>query len=885
MTARKSKKPENLHAEEKIDQKKPASSLDERIAGLENSLDSLTQLLGDLSSQINQLNAHFEQDLAAERRIEEAKTLRRAEMRDRGLRFVALLYLAAMLFSLLMIVKPGAKLFYFKSAIESEKIELSDDAVYRYPLDSGGMFWPLDKVMIFENSQPLERVGKVNNVKAGQGRFTLSDPDQGTYYVHFSSTDETDPRQNGYEYQVYYPLAFVSRSMGIFYLSVFSLGIVWLLFRQRKKVGWRQNLMQTLRNIYADVSINVGYWQKLFLFVVACAYLYAFMEWLFLVTMPSFMDIMSLPQKLAILVLAGLVIAAIGLLALLIAFVVDMVLLFFKITRRFVFAGVLVPAGILAGLSLLLFDNFTYTLFKFGVVSSAGPWRGAYALAVILLMVYFVYKLSPFAGLAGKTTNRWITMPRLFYLVGGLLLVSVVIALATYQKPVSSSSAYEEKTGKSSRRPNILLLGADGLNATSMSLYGNERDTTPRLLEFSQLSLVAENAFPNGAQSTGSIVSLFTSKLPIETRVIYAPDILTGVDAYQHLPGILRTEGYHTVQLAVTHYIDANDVNLQNGFDNINGQAVTYSVFSLFLRDHGFGDEAYFLEQVSKRIGDRLRHIFYIEEMENPFSAVTASGAKVSYMKDQAKVNQVIDLLTNAPQPVFMHVHMMGTHGPLFNFRRPVFSDGEKQTEYWMTDFYHDAILDFDRYVGEILDALKEAGELDNTIIIIYSDHAQKYTINRTPLLFHFPKDEYAGRIQANAQNLDIAPTILDYLGLEIPQWMDGQSLLHGNLDPHRLIFSIGDRDDISLVVGFNFAIIDPSRIEPPFYQFGKVFVTECQRWYELDLVKLTWSSGDRSLHTSHCSADSLYSFKQIQQAVAELLSSNGFDISTLPED
>ena len=93
-----------------------------------------------MSSQISQINSQLELDLAAEKREEEIIKLRRAEIRQKSLRFVAFLYLAAILFSVLMIAKPGASIFYYKETIEREKIELPESGIYRYPLETNGLF-------------------------------------------------------------------------------------------------------------------------------------------------------------------------------------------------------------------------------------------------------------------------------------------------------------------------------------------------------------------------------------------------------------------------------------------------------------------------------------------------------------------------------------------------------------------------------------------------------------------------------------------------------------------------------------------------------------------------------------------------------------------------
>ncbi|MEA3479139.1 MAG: hypothetical protein U9R60_13215, partial [Bacteroidota bacterium] len=176
------------------------------------------------------------------------------------------------------------------------------------------------------------------------------------------------------------------------------------------------------------------------------------------------------------------------------------------------------------------------------------------------------------------------------------------------------------------------------------------------------------------------------------------------------------------------------------------------------------------------------------------------------------------------------------------------------------------------------------SGLLDATILILYTDHGQKYAINeRVPLIFHFSMGEHQGRIKTNAQNLDISPTILDYLDLPQPEWMSGESLLKGNPDANRLIFSTGTRQAVTELEGGIF-ILDESRLKPPFYQFSFLNVIDCQKWYQLNLGdNYGFSWGDVEGHTSPCSEDSLLNPDQIKDAMIEHLSSAGFDVSSIP--
>jgi N-sulfoglucosamine sulfohydrolase len=88
---------------------------------------------------------------------------------------------------------------------------------------------------------------------------------------------------------------------------------------------------------------------------------------------------------------------------------------------------------------------------------------------------------------------------------------------------------------------------------------------------------------------------------------------------------------------------------------------------------------------------------------------------------------------------------------------------------------YLAAIEEADALIGEALAALKESGELDNTIVIFLGDHGPtfqhgKMTLYdlglRTPLVIRVPGYQAGVRTAALASELDLTPTLLDLLGL-----------------------------------------------------------------------------------------------------------------------
>ncbi|MDD3076728.1 MAG: sulfatase, partial [Proteiniphilum sp.] len=116
---------------------------------------------------------------------------------------------------------------------------------------------------------------------------------------------------------------------------------------------------------------------------------------------------------------------------------------------------------------------------------------------------------------------------------------------------------------------------------------------------------------------------------------------------------------------------------------------------------------------------------------------------------------------------------------------------------------YLRTIKSVDDGVGELLDYLEESGLAENTIVIYTSDQGfylgehgwfdKRFMYEesfRTPLLIRYPKEIKGGTvIDKLVQNLDFAPTLLDYAGIETPKEMQGESfrkLVAGKTDKWR---------------------------------------------------------------------------------------------------
>jgi|LSQX01.2.fsa_nt_gb hypothetical protein len=598
-------------------------------------------------------------------------------------------------------------------------------------------------------------------------------------------------------------------------------------------------------------------------------------EWLFMISKPSSMSATSNFEKVVI------PIFSIALLTFLGCFIVTLIYLPFHRSTNQQSWGLrllmLVPALILSVTVLLLIDNLTYTTMAIGVITSRGSYRIIYAIGFIALVAYFVYDLNNLSRIFHKSciiNNYKGRNPILLVFTGTLSLITIaVFIVGALQKSPSRLGVIEL-----SNRKNVILITADGLNAEQMSIYGYEKDTTPYLKSNLSEALIAQNNFSNSGATAGSLTSVLTGKHPTSTRVLYRPDILRGDDSYQSLPAILKSAGYYTAQYSFGFYADAYQLNFKNAFDYVNGRSArANNVFGIANLPLPTNYE-YFLYELQNRLLPRLRHIFLNELMENEFQQVTDPTKFSGAFNDREKFEDAISLLSETSQPVFLHIHWMKSHGPLFNPRNRVFSAALDDSNENRSDtlYYEDVILDFDEDLRLFSEKLEESGKLEDTLIIIGSDHAKGFvTTRRIPLIYFFPNSEYSGKIVVDTQNLDIAPTVLDYLGLEIPNWMVGQSLLKP-LEVYRPIYGVQLQHRAKNEIGGT--VLDEQFNNPPFFQFDIIGIENCGNWTQLDLEDFTWSSLPIAAYKSTCSPDDILDSNEIYNSIVQRLKQDGFE-------
>ncbi|MBY6089591.1 sulfatase-like hydrolase/transferase [Maritimibacter alkaliphilus] len=135
-------------------------------------------------------------------------------------------------------------------------------------------------------------------------------------------------------------------------------------------------------------------------------------------------------------------------------------------------------------------------------------------------------------------------------------------------------------------------------------------------------------------------------------------------------------------------------------------------------------------------------------------------------------------------------------------FSQPVFGglyhgfDGDcaGMTEARMAELravYLGLVAEVDHHLGRVLDWLDATGQADNTLVVVTADHGEMLGAKRmwgkesvfdpafhVPLILRVPGQAGGTRVEAITESVDLAPTVLDWIGRDAPPAMDGRSLL-----------------------------------------------------------------------------------------------------------
>ncbi|HEY3571400.1 MAG TPA: sulfatase [Thermoanaerobaculia bacterium] len=314
-------------------------------------------------------------------------------------------------------------------------------------------------------------------------------------------------------------------------------------------------------------------------------------------------------------------------------------------------------------------------------------------------------------------------------------------------------------------RMNVLLLVVDTLRADHLSLYGYPRPTSPYLRTLARESVVFTQARSPAGCTFPSANSLLTSREP--SVFLLQPGGTMAIPAtVRSLPEILRGHGYSTAAVSASPIARATPsyINAVGGF----GRGF-----------QTFDEEC--LDRHARCLNDKAAGL--LQTLPQPWLLY------LHYMEPHAPYRPPPDFprrFTQDPgHPRPLGIHPWAWRGENWPVLQRIY-DGKTELDFtprdlaYLRDLYDEEIAYFDAQLAELVGRLRERGLLDHTLIVLAADHGEAQhehggyghcrslaweTVLRTPLLMRIPGAAPGVRREL-VDNLDVVPTVLDYLGI-----------------------------------------------------------------------------------------------------------------------
>jgi len=400
-----------------------------------------------------------------------------------------------------------------------------------------------------------------------------------------------------------------------------------------------------------------------------------------------------------------------------------------------------------------------------------------------------------------------------------VLAVALNIATALVANRAGLTESRTIATDIGNARPNVILITLDALTAEDMSLYGYRLPTTPRIAAFANECYVFKNNYANSTFTTPGIVSILTAKTPSSSKIYGYYQFLSGNQRTENIAHQLKGLGYSTAALFANsaghpdHNGTFRDFDYAPAIDHLHNRTPEAYCNTLMLSLERVGFHPYIW------FGERLLPIaLRLDAAINVFRPDTVPPRDAIFKRPASVTLQLArDYLRTAKGPTFLWVHLLAPHAPYLptpDFRYKFLPDrildtASSQRPYENLFYgpalqplidqlrlrYDEHLASVDNELGKFLDDLVTNGYAKNSLIIITSDHGEEFVkgyhehggtgckhlyqpLIHIPLLVHLPGQLDARVISVNTEQIDIAPTILAYLGHATPRWMDGESLL-----------------------------------------------------------------------------------------------------------
>jgi arylsulfatase A-like enzyme len=423
-------------------------------------------------------------------------------------------------------------------------------------------------------------------------------------------------------------------------------------------------------------------------------------------------------------------------------------------------------------------STFSFLLLMAVVLASPWilPWTVALPAAVVALIVGRLSdRYHGFTALTGRSTP---------WLVAALVVANVVVAASR------ALAARGDAAVPAPAAPNVMLVVLDTVRASSMSLYGSTRPTTPALDALRRRGVLFAHAWAPAPWTLPTHASMFTGLDPSEHGADWTVPLS---DRHPVLAEQFRARGYATGGFAANTIYCDYEHGLTRGFQHYVDYAPTVgeTLYSSAL-----------LRAASN--SSVLRNWFGFREL---LGRQTAADVNARFLQWQRRI---------AGRPFFAFINYFDAHAPVlppppydtmfaargrpylntlryWNHQAGFLDQSELTVEDEQRELaaYEGAIAYIDHQLGRLIDELERAGLLRNTVLIVTADHGDMFgehgvhshgnslyrQVLEVPLLIVAPERAPAGMVVTTPVTLvDIAATALGLAGIDAAA-MPGSSL------------------------------------------------------------------------------------------------------------
>ncbi|MFT4710656.1 MAG: arylsulfatase A-like enzyme [Planctomycetota bacterium] len=356
-------------------------------------------------------------------------------------------------------------------------------------------------------------------------------------------------------------------------------------------------------------------------------------------------------------------------------------------------------------------------------------------------------------------------------------------------------------------RPNLLFISIDTLRADALrkTVGPEQTPVTPFLDEFAEQCITFGQAWSHSPKTSPSHMTMFTGLPPRVHGVgnqqtsgnrILGPNTRT-------LAETLQRAGYRTGAVTSGGNV-AGKLGFERGFEIYNQQPHADGLRGKL----GEADE--WITSVADEDPEQpwffFFHTYSIHdpylppvEFQEPFVDAAYDGEIIG---DKELLQYAIDNEDDRAKKESLHAKIVRNYWARVNSKNP-------QDLRHLSELYTAGVAHMDSELGPFLAGLESSGMLDNTVIILTSDHGEEFGEHgmlrhqqlwnenlHVPLLVRLPDAAEGGTlIDAPVRHMDIMPSLLEILDVSGPEVMLGESWAPWlgdpeTIDPTRLVFS-----------------------------------------------------------------------------------------------